>query len=432
MRVFKFGGASVKDSASVRNVSRIIREHHGASPLVVVLSAMDKTTNALEALCAAYMEGDRKSMLRIYDEIKGMHCRIATELFPDRAHPLHRVLEQSFYQLYYYITESPGGNYNYEYDRIVSTGEIVSTQIVSAFLREEGIPNQLFAAQKLILTDASFRDAQPDWIMTEQTIRSQLLPYLQGQKGKASVPPLVLTQGFIGGTPQGFTTTLGREGSDFSAAILAYALDASEVVIWKDVPGLLNADPKLMPETILLENISYQEAIELSYYGATVIHPKTLKPLLSKKIPLRVKSFTHPGLPGSLINQNESEDHQVPSYIFKFRQVLVSVFPKDFSFIAERNLVRIFADFARHGVRMNLMQNSAISFSACFDYDRIKTPALLRDLRRNFSIKYNTELELITIRHFQKACLADLLKGKETLLEQKSRTTLQMVVKSLG
>ncbi len=267
-----------------------------------------------------------------------------------------------------------------------------------------------------------------DWILTTQRIQQQLTPFLSPGR-ESNTPSLVITQGFLGGTQQGFTTTLGREGSDFSAAIIAYAMNAREVVIWKDVPGLLNADPKIIRETVLLENISYQEAIELAYYGATIIHPKTLKPLLSKNIPLIVKSFTKPGLPGSVINSNESNDSRVPSYIFKFNQVLLSLYPKDFSFIAEDNLSRIFADFASNGVKMNLMQNSAISFSVCFDRDRTKTPALLRSLRKNFNVRYNDNLELITVRHYQKAGMEQLLEGREVVMEQKSRSTLQLVVR---
>lgn len=427
MRVFKFGGASVRDPASVKNVARIIKDHHGSGPLVVVLSAMGKTTNALEKICAYFMAGRQQEMMKLFEQIKAMHFDVAHGLFPDGGHPVFKVLEQSFYQLYYYIQEPPGDNYDYEYDRIVSSGEMISTQILSAYLKETGLQNQLFAAQKLVITDANFRDARVDWIMSAQTIQEQLTPFLKTSKSKAT-PPLVVTQGFLGGTPQGFTTTLGREGSDFTAAIIAYALDASEVVIWKDVPGLLNADPKILKNTLLLKNISYQEAIELAYYGATVIHPKTLKPLLSKNIPLKIKSFTQPHLPGSLINSNEANNNQVPSYIFKFNQVLVSLFPKDFSFIAEHNLSRIFADFARHGVKMNLMQNSAISFSACFDKDQTKTPALLRDLKKNFNVKYNANLELITVRNYQKASIEELIEGKDLVMEQKSRTTLQMVV----
>ncbi len=431
MRVFKFGGASVRDPESVRNVARIIRDQHGADPLIVVLSAMGKTTNALEELCALFMSGEKAAMIEQYDNVRSMHFEIARGLFPDPGHAIFQILEQTFYQLYYYITEVEGENYNYEYDRIVSTGEMVSTQIVSTYLNEIGLPNRLFPAQKLVITDANFRDARVDWIMSSRAIQEQMAFSLKDDPGK-NLPPLVITQGFIGGTPQGFTTTLGREGSDFTAAIIAYALQAREVVIWKDVAGLLNADPKVMDDAVLLPNISYQEAIELSYYGATVIHPKTLKPLLNKNIPLRVKSFHKPEMPGSLINNCEENDNQIPSYIFKRNQVLVSLFPKDFSFIAEDNLSRIFADFARHGVRMNLMQNSAISFSACFDRDKTKTPALLRDLRKAFAVKHNENLELITVRHYAQACIDALVKSREIVMEQKNRTTLQIVVRPPG
>ncbi|MFP4064771.1 MAG: aspartate kinase [Bacteroidales bacterium] len=428
MRVFKFGGASVKDPDSVKNVARIIRDHHGTSPLVVVLSAMGKTTNALERLCANFMEGNREAMMEEFTQIKNRHMEIAGELFPNRTHPVFNALEQLFYHLYYYISEKPGNNYNYEYDRIVSTGEMVSTQILSTYLTETGLSNRLYPARKLIITDASFRDARVDWIMSVQTIQEQLAPFLKPGTGQ-NTPSLVITQGFIGGTPQGFTTTLGREGSDYTAAILGYALQAREVVIWKDVPGLLNADPKLLDNYVLLENISYQEALELSYYGATVIHPKTINPLLSKRIPLKVRSFEKPESGGSVINENTSNDGAWPSYIFKFNQVLVSILPKDFSFIAEDNLSRIFADFARHSVKINLMQNSAISFSVCFDFDKTKTPALLKDLEQYFTIRYNNGLQLITVRHYENARLDDLVKDREIVMEQKSRTTLQLLVR---
>lgn len=427
MRVFKFGGASVKDPASVQNVARIIHDQCGTGPLVVVISAMGKTTNALEKLCACFMEGRKEEMLQTFEDIKAGHFEIVQGLFPDAGDAIFKVLEQSFYQLLYYISEAPGTNYDYEYDRIVSTGEIVSTQIINAYLKKQGLDNRLYPAQKLIITDAQFRDAQLDWISSERAIKEQLLPYLQEEN--TGNPPLVVTQGFLGGTPQGFTTTLGREGSDFTAAIIAYALNATEVVIWKDVPGLLNADPKIIAETVLLKNISYLEAIELSYYGATVIHPKTIKPLLSKNIPLKVKSFFRPDEPGSVINDHSSRDKDVPSYIFKFNQVLASIFPKDFSFIAEHKLARIFADFAKFGVKINLMQNSAISFSVCFDRDKTKTPALLRQLKKNFNVKYNDDMELITIRHYESVSIGDLVKGREVIMEQKSRTTLQLVVK---
>ncbi|MBW6497630.1 MAG: aspartate kinase [Bacteroidales bacterium] len=429
MRVFKFGGASVKDPEAVRNVASIIRQH-GEKSLVVVISAMAKTTNTLEKLTQHYMEGAFEKMMKVYEEVRQFHLDLTSGLFDDPKHAAFFHVEQTFFHLLRYIEEKPSANYNYEYDRIVSTGEIVSTQIVSHYLNYSGVRNQWFDSRKLIITDANFRDARVDWILTSQAVKKSLLPYLNPAKN-TNKPGIVLTQGFLGATAQGFTTTLGREGSDYSAAIFAYSLRASEVVIWKDVPGLLNADPKLFDQTLLLPNISYQEAIELSYYGATVIHPKTLKPLLSRNIPLKVRSFFQPAEPGTIINENSENDNQVPSYIFKFNQVLVSIFPKDFSFIAEHNLSRIFSDFAKNGVKINLMQNSAISFSVCFDRDRINTPALLRDLEKNFNVKYNFDLKLITVRHYEKAMIDSLIGGGEVLLEQKSRTTLQMVVKDV-
>ncbi|HSV88622.1 MAG TPA: aspartate kinase, partial [Bacteroidales bacterium] len=427
MLVFKFGGASVKNAEAVRNVAIIVQKY-GVQSLVVVVSAMAKTTNALEKLTQHYMVGEKNAMLGLYEEIRHFHFEIARELFGDPKHMVFFQLEQSFLHLLRYIEEPPSSSYNYEYDRIVSTGEIVSTQIISHYLNKVGVRNQWFDARKLIITDASFREGLVDWIITPQAVNRALLPYLKPEAG-SNKPGIVVTQGFIGATMQGFTTTLGREGSDYTAAIIAYSLKAKEVVIWKDVPGLLNADPKLFEQTRLLSNISYQEAIELSYYGATVIHPKTLKPLLSRNIPLRVKSFANPSEPGTVINHNTASDGLTPSYIVKTNQVLVSILPKDFSFIAEHNLSRIFSDFAKHGVKINLMQNSAISFSVCFDYDQIKTPALIKDLELNFNLKYSLDLKLFTVRHYEKATIESITGQSQILLEQKSRNTLQIVVK---
>jgi len=426
MVVFKFGGASVKNAEAVINVAAIVKEFGGPS-LVVVVSAMAKTTNALEKLTHHYLQGEKAAMLEVFKQVREFHFEIARYLFDDPKHTIFFQMEQSFLHLLRYIEEPPSTFYNYEYDRIVSTGEIVSTQIVSQYLNKMEVRNQWFDARKLIVTDARFREGTVDWILTPQAVNKNLLPYLKPVTG-SSKPGVVVTQGFIGATTQGFTTTLGREGSDYTAAILAYALKAKEVVIWKDVPGLLNADPKLFEHTSLLTNISYQEAIELSYYGATVIHPKTLKPLLSLNIPLKVKSFSNPGEPGTIINHNTAHDSQTPSYIVKTNQVLISILPKDFSFIAEQNLSRIFSDFAKHGVKINLMQNSAISFSVCFDYDQIKTPALLRDLELNFNLKYSLNLKLITVRHYEMAMVDNIVNKGQVLLEQKSRNTLQIVL----
>jgi aspartate kinase len=426
MRVYKFGGASVKNAEGVKNVAAILKNHRD-TPLVVVISAMGKTTNALERVTEAYFAGKLEEAKILLDQIQEFHTSIARELFVNPNHHIFLVIERTFYHLYYYMQEPPGKNYDYEYDRIVSTGEVISTQIVSEYLTTQSIYNRWFHAAGLIKTDTNYRDAGVDWLKTEKSVHLKISSFLN--RDNHPDIPIVVTQGFIGGTTQGFVTTLGREGSDYTAAILAYTLKADEVVIWKDVPGFLNADPKIMKNTVLLRNISYQEAIELSYYGATIIHPKTLKPLLKKNIPLRVKSFYDPKEEGSIINRDYIHDNSHPSFIFKSNQFLLSIFPKDFSFIAEHNLSRIFSEFARAGVKINLMQNSALSFSVCFDEDKIKTPVLLRNLEKIYMLKYNSQAEIITVRHYEKANLPELLEGKEILLEQKSRITLQWVVK---
>jgi aspartate kinase len=427
MIVYKFGGASVKSSDAVRNVAKIISQNQ-SEPLIVVVSAMGKTTNALERITELFFHGEIKAANNSLEELKKFHLELAHGLFPKKSHIVYNAIERSFYNLYYYIQHPPGRNYNYEYDRIVSSGEMLSSIIVSEYLEDQKISNRWYNAKDLIITDTNYRDANVDWLKTEKSVRTKILSYF---KKNSHIPnPTVVTQGFLGGTTQGFITTLGREGSDYSAAILAYTLRAKEVVIWKDVAGLLNADPKILSNTVLLKNISYQEAIELAYFGATVIHPKTLKPLLRRSIPLKVKSFFNPEQQGSIINKEYVNDNSHPSYIFKTNQMLLSIFPKDFSFIAEHNLSRIFSEFARLGIKINLMQNSALSFSVCFDHDKIKTPALLKDLEKIYNLKYNDNLDLVTIRHYEKANLEEILQNKEILLEQKSRTTLQWVVKN--
>ncbi|MFW5777608.1 MAG: aspartate kinase [Bacteroidota bacterium] len=427
MKVYKFGGASVKNAAAVKNMAEIIRKQ-GSEPLIVVISAMGKTTNALERLVESYFHGKDETKKKLFEHVKTYHYQIINELFDDKNHDIYLAVDQIFYHLYYYLKEAPGRNYNFEYDRIVSTGEVLSTRIISAYLKTTGIENRWFDARQLIITDSNYRDAAVDWLKTENLIQDKISGYIAKRKSKG-LSAVGITQGFLGGTTQGFATTLGREGSDYTAAIIAYALKAQEVVIWKDVAGVLNADPKFFKTTSLLRNISYQEAIELSYYGATVIHPKTLKPLLKKGIPLKVRSFYHPENEGSIINHETTDDSSLPSYIIKFNQVLLSVFPKDFSFIAEKNLSRIFSECAKNSIKINLMQNSALSFSICFDEDKIKTPNLLKSLGKIYTVKYNTNVQLITIRHYEKANLEELLHGKNILIEQKNRTTLQWVVK---
>lgn len=413
MKVFKFGGASVKDAIGVRNLADIVRTQ--GLDAVVVVSAMGKTTNALEVLVRAYVNNQPNEIQKALATVTDYHTQIMADLTGDFSQ-----VHQTFTHLRTLVAQAPTGFYDEVYDQIVSLGEIISTQIIAAFLGQYNVPTHWLDARQLVCTDATFREGQVNWEETRQRIR-QHLPS-NGVK---------LTQGFIGQTPDGRTTTLGRDGSDYSAAIFAYCLNADSVTIWKDVPGVLNADPKWFDETVLLDKITYQDAIELAYYGATVIHPKTIKPLQNKGIPLYVRSFLKPDAPGTAIG-NFKRHLATPSFIFKINQVLISLHPNDFSFIAEDNLSRIFGRFAQAGVKINLMQNTAISFSVVVDNDADRVPALLAQLRQDFQVSYNDGLELITIRYYDQRTIERVLVNKKLLLEQKSRYTVQLVVRDLG
>ena len=425
LKVFKFGGASVKDADSVRNVASILKKH-APEKLVVIVSAMGKTTNALEKVLHAWYENDERLATFIEDTIS-YHQEIVNALFPDKSHPAHYKTDLLFGELEGHLFTPPSLNYDFDYDQIVSFGELISTTIISEFLISEGFNCQWFDVRDMIRTDSHWREGKVDWETSEKLIREKAGAFLENSKTK---PSIALTQGFLGSTPEGFTTTLGREGSDYSAAIFAYALDAEEMVIWKDVPGLLNADPKYFSVTEKLARISYREAIELSYYGATIIHPKTIKPLQNKDIPLRIKSFVHPDGEGSIIHQDTASDSLIPSFIFKVDQVLISIIPKDFSFIDELSLSEILAVFAHNSIHISLMQNSAISFSVCVDNSERKLSQLFDELGKNYKIRYNTGLELITIRHYDQETIDRVMEdGKSILLEMKSRLTAQFVVR---
>lgn len=425
LKVFKFGGASVKDADSVRNVSKIV-ENHASEKLVVIVSAMGKTTNALEKVLQAWYENDERLSVFIEDIIS-YHQEIVSALFPDKSHPAHFKTNLLFGELEGHLFTPPSLNYDFDYDQVVSFGELISTTIISEFLENEGFNCQWFDVRDMIRTDSNWREGKVDWETSERLIREKAGAFLENEGTK---PKIVLTQGFLGSTPEGFTTTLGREGSDYSAAIFAYSLDAEEMVIWKDVPGLLNADPKYFSVTEKLASISYREAIELSYYGATIIHPKTIKPLQNKDIPLRIKSFVHPEEEGSIIHQDTASDNLIPSFIFKVDQVLISIIPKDFSFIDELSLSEILAVFAGNSIHISLMQNSAISFSVCVDNNERKLSQLFDELGKNYKIRYNKGLELITIRHYDQATIDRVMEdGKSILLEMKSRLTAQFVVR---
>ncbi len=417
LKIFKFGGASVKDAAAVRNVASILEMYKGEK-LVVVFSAMGKITNALEALHNAHFHGnDFKKELKV---VKDFHIAIGNELFGENSENVNAMHDQ-FDALAEKLAMPCSKNFDLEYDQIVGFGELISTTLIFAFLKSTGFSCAWADARQIIRTDNRYRDARVNWKHSAAAV--------EPLKTTLSKKDIVIIQGFIGSTSAGQTTTLGREGSDFTAAIMAYLLDAASVTIWKDVQGMLNADPKWFENTVKLDKISFREAIELAYFGASVIHPKTIKPLQNKHIPLYIKSFLNPTAVGSVIQDNMDYDHLVPSYIFKGDQVLVSITPKDFSFIVEDNLKEIFATLSDLGIRISLMENSAISFSICIDKDQHKMDQLFATLKENYEIRYNENLMLITIRHWDEKTLQMLTKNKEILLEHKSRQTLRLMVR---
>lgn len=406
MKVYKFGGASVKDADSIRNICQLLLSK-GAGQLAIVVSAMGKTTNMLEKVVNDYYEKKRVNL----DAIKHYHYSILDDLF-EKSHPIFDEVNNLFVEIEWAIEDAPTSTYAYEYDQIVSVGELLSTKIVSAFLNQEGFTNQWVDARDIIRTDNTHRNARIDWDLTPKQISKYLT------KG------VYLTQGFIGCTSENFTTTLGREGSDFSAAILGFVLDAEEVTIWKDVDGMLNADPRYFDDAQLLHQLSFAEAIELAYFGAKVIHPKTIQPLKEKNIPLRVKSFLNPQNEGTVIFEDAEMKPFMPSFIIKENQILISISANDLSFIVEDHLSHIFSLFAKYGVAVNMMQNSAVSFSICVDNDSQKVTPLLSDLKKEYGVQYNDQLTLCTIRYYDQAAIDKVVDEKKIVLEQKSRHTV--------
>jgi len=420
MRIFKFGGASTKDAEGIKKVANIIKNQMD-SRLLVVVSAFGKTTNAMESLLDAYYF-NKMDKENIFFSIKETHFSILNQLFDANQEDVFTEIDNLFSTLYEYVHGEFSENYDFEYDKIVSFGELFSSKIIYFYLKQNNIPAVWIDARTVIRTDNTYREGGVDWEKTTRKIKKIIEPHYTEEVDK-----IVVIQGFIGGTSEGFTTTLGREGSDFSAAILGFSLNAESVTIWKDVDGLLNADPKLFADTVKLDKIPYREAIELAYYGASIIHPKTLQPLQHKSIPLYVKSFIHENGEGSVIH-NFNIKRLIPCYIVKKNQMLLSISPKDFSFIAEENLSAVFGLFAFFGVKINLMQNSALSFSFCVD-KKANVDKLIEKLQTEFYVKYNSDVELFTIRYYDKNSISKITKDKTVILEQKNRTTVQYVVK---
>ena len=419
VEVFKFGGASVNSAQAVQNMASIVKRYHDAGrKMVIVVSAMGKTTNALEQLVPNAKPEDEQEI--VYKNLVEYHLQIVRHLFPNPADLLYDKLRVLFADLEK-SRRSGSGAYNYDYDQVVSFGELLSTTIISAYLEQCSVENQWVDVRKIIVTDGMNRCAQVDWRRTMEN-REVLEQTLKGGS--------IVTQGFIAASKEGDTTTLGREGSDYTAAVLSYMLDVKRMTIWKDVPGFLNADPKYFPDTVKIEEMPYHEAIEQAYYGASVIHPKTIKPLQNKQIPLYIKSFINPEAEGSIVGPYEVIKPQIPLYIFKENQVLMSIMPKDFSFIAEENLQKIFSILSQVGVSVNLMQNSALSFSICIDYNKILIDQLIERLSADFKVRYNREMELVTVRHYTREIIDSIVAGRKVFLEQRSRDTAQLVVEN--
>jgi aspartate kinase len=420
MLVFKFGGASVKNAEAVKNIANILGKFN--ENIVVVLSAMGKTTNALEQITEDYFNNRKKDLEKNFENLRAYHYYIMKDLFSSEDHPVYSIVKGIFASMQEKFDHKPTLNFDFDYDQIVSNGELLSTSIVSEYLNDNGIKTQWVDIRESLKTDNKFREGKVDWELT-----GKLLPTAFRFNGNQ----LFLTQGFVGSTINDLTTTLGREGSDYTAAIIAYVLDAEKVVIWKDVPGVLNADPKWFDDTVLLEHLSYKDAIELAYYGASVIHPKTIQPLKKKGIPLQVKSFLDSDLSGTTVGIDDYEK-LIPSFIFKMDQVLIHFSALDFSFITEDYLSHILNSFARNGLKINLMQNTAISFQVCVNRDENRINRVVEELESMYKIEMERQLELVTIRYFDQPTIERVTVNKGILLEQHNRNVAQMVMRDLG
>ena len=416
MKIFKFGGASVKDAEGVKNVLHVLNTV-GHEDVLLVISAMGKTTNALEVVIKNYFDKS-KELHASLQEVRKYHNQILLDLFEDEDHEVFFDVNAHFDDLEYFIRSNKSPNYSFVYDQVVSIGELVSTTIVSHYFNYSGLKNNWIDVRPLIKTDNNYRDAQVDWEATQKLIS-------KGVKKKT----LNITQGFLGSDENNFTTTLGREGSDYTAAIFAYSLGAESVTIWKDVPGVLNADPRYFENAVLLNQISYREAIELAFYGASVIHPKTLQPLQKKEIPLYVKSFVNPTLPGTSVSKGADLEPKTSCFIVKKNQLLLSLSSIDFDFIMENHISEIFGLFSKYKIKVNLIQNTAISFSVCIEDKYNNFEELRKVLAKKFKISYNENVSLYTIRHFDENAAKVVETNKTILLRQISRETMQVITK---
>lgn len=422
LNVFKFGGASVKDAAAIRNVASILQASKG-TPLLIVVSAMGKTTNALEEVAATFYQGDKTAAKELLDKLHATTMATVQELF-DGSIPeeLAANINDIFVSVEWVLDDAPSDSYDYDYDQIVSLGELVSSRVVSAYLTHTGLPTSWLDARDCIITDNTYREGWVQWPETQQRITKNVPALLE--------QGFVLTQGFIGSTSENFTTTLGREGSDYSAAIFSYCLDAEKMSIWKDVPGVLTADPRLFDNVTLVERLSYKEAIEMTYYGASIIHPKTIKPLQNKSIPLHVRSFVDPTGPGTEIS-GDAADNYPPMVAVEKKQALVNISTRDFSFVAEHHIRELFEHITSTRLQVNMMQNTAISFNIVVNDIDDRVNRFCESIDAGFKTTVERDLELITIRHYTSEVSKSIRRGKVMLLEGRLPLTLQMVVKDV-
>ncbi len=419
MKVFKFGGASVNSVERIQNLSAIVKRFEG-EPLVIIVSAMGKTTNALEKVTETFFEGKQEEALQLFHTVKQHHITIAKYLLVTYFNPCLSQMNDFFTEIEWLLHDKPVREYDYYYDQVVCVGELLSTCIISHYLNEVGISNEWQDVRDLVRTDNNFRDAGIDWAITGERISEAM-----NHPGKNRV---FVTQGFIGSTADNESTTLGREGSDYTAAIFANILNAESLTIWKDVEGVMNADPKLFPSAQLITELSFTEVIEMAYYGAQVIHPKTIKPLQNKKIPLYVKCFIDPDLPGTVIHQKTSKDLP-PIIVIKANQALVHLNSQDFSFVGEVPMSRLYKMFGKIKIKPNLIQTGAISVQICLDDRADKIDQLASEASSIFDVQVEKQLSLLTIRHYDTGILEELTKDKTIVLTQRTRETVQVLFK---
>ncbi len=417
MRVFKFGGASVNSVERIKNLADIVSTYTG-EPLVIIISAMGKTTNGLEKVVESFYAGKKEEALALFEVVKQQHLTTSKYLLVTQFNACLEKLSDFFTEVEWLLHDKPVREYDYYYDQVVCVGELLSTCIVSYYLKEAGIDNEWLDVRDVFRTDNNFRDAGIDWAVTSAKVKEKMLDV----KGSN----IFITQGFIGSTEDNESTTLGREGSDYTAAVFANILDAESLSIWKDVEGVMNADPKLFPEAALINELSFTEVIEMAFYGAQVIHPKTIKPLQNKQIPLYVKCFLDPSLPGTLIHQKASKNLP-PIIIIKKNQVIMHLHSRDFSFVGEEPMRNLYEMFSVYKLRPNLIQTGAIGLQICFDDHPEKIGNLAAAASSIFDVQVEKDLHLLTIRHYTDEVVGKLTEGRNKVLTQQTKETLQVV-----